>query len=237
MSAGEEEADVALLIDPADEPVRRTLDEAMRREGWQVATGNEQAACAVAVWSARSIASPELAADARPFLDRRLLLQVLLQAEEWRLGAPGTIEPPEPFVNYQGLVAEPSELDGSERAVDWFSFRLSEGEEILAEVARLGGLPRPRDRWNARIEFLKPHRRIRDVRLVELAPEDGRVLRAWREFGRDPLIVPFETAIGNRWQMLDLSSGELLDEVQVNESELLVRLPERDPWWRRLRRG
>jgi hypothetical protein len=220
------DADIALLVDPADEPARRTLLEAVQREGWRVAEAGGPATCAVVVWSEGSVASAELAAAAQQYLDRRRLLQILLR-----------IEAPEPFVFHHALPVDPSDLDGSERAVDWFSFRLSDGETILAELARLGALARPREGWNAKIDFHKPWRRVRDVRLVELAAEDGRVIRAWRESGREPLNVYFMTAVGNRWQVLDLSSGQLLDEVEVDEAEVFVLLPEREPWWRRVGRG
>jgi hypothetical protein len=94
--------DVALLVDPADEPARHTRAAAMRREGWHTAEGGP-AACAVVVWSERGIASNELAALARPFLDERRSLQVLLQPESWSVAEHGRIEAPVPFVYYQGL--------------------------------------------------------------------------------------------------------------------------------------
>jgi hypothetical protein len=225
-------ADVALLIDPSDEPARRTLSTAMAREGWRVADG-PPSACAVVVWSERSIASDELAATARRFLDGRRLLQVLWQPESWSLGQHGGFEAPEPFVYHQGLVVGHGDLDGSERAVDWFAFRLSDGEDILAELARLGRLPRPRDGWNARISFHKPDWRIRDVVLVEYAAEDGRVLRRWPEQHRDPVVVYFDTTIGNRWEIRDAAGHDVIDEIVVDDDEVYRLLPQRRWWWAR----
>src|SRR5207344_230191 len=118
---------------------------------------------------------------ARPFLDERRLLQVLLQPESWRVAEHSRIEGPVPFVYYHGLVVEQRDLNGSDNAVDAFRVRLMSGEKILAELARLGGLPRPRDRWNARIVFVKPDRRFRKIVLVEYSPEDGRGLRRQAE--------------------------------------------------------
>lgn len=233
-----EKADVTLLISPADEPARDTFCEAIRREGWRLATEGSRAACAVVVWSERSITSEELAASARPFLDRGVLLQVLLPNEGSTVGAPATIEPPDPFVYRQALVIiEPHDLDGSERAIDDFPFSISQGEQILAELARLGGLTRPRDGWNARISFNKPPTRFRAVRLVEFAPDDQRVMRRRTAMRREGGNEYFETAIGNRWQVQDAMSGDVLDEVEVRAAQVDVPLPQRRPWWKRVRRG
>src|SRR5262245_23291127 len=191
-------ADVALLVDSADEPARQTLTAAMTREGWRVADG-PPAACAVVVWSERSVTSDGLAALARPFLDERRLLQVLWQPDAWDNSRQSYVVAREPFVYHQALVVEKHELNGSDAAVDWFAFRLSEGENILAELARLGSLSRPRDQWNARIVFGAPFSRFRKVTLVEYAPDDGRVLRRWAKTTSDPIDEDFETAIGNRW--------------------------------------
>ncbi len=139
-------ADVAVLVIPPDAATEQTLREAMRREGWQVAAAGQEAACAVVVWSEHSVDSDELAAAARPYLDRGKLLQVLWQPPQWNYGQLNYIEAPDPFCFYNSLVVGHRDLDGSERAIDNFAFRwLSDGEKILAELTRLGGLPRPRD--------------------------------------------------------------------------------------------
>ena len=235
-------ADVALLVDAADEAVRRTLSETMRREGWRVALAGQPAACAVVVWTERSIQSQALAASARPFLDLRLLLQVVLQPDSWGYGRPAIVEAPEAFGYFENLAMERRDLDGSERAIDRFGQRWSDGEKILAELARLGGLTRPRDRWNARIVFSKfapaPHFRFRKVLVVELAPGDGRILRRANIDTPDPLEEYFETAIGNRWQVLDAKNGDVLDDIEIREKEARVPISfKRSRWWRRARGG
>jgi hypothetical protein len=176
--------------------------------------------------------SSELAALARPFLDERRLLQVLLRPESWRVAEHSRIEAPVPFVYYQVLVVEQRDLNGSDNAVDAFRVRLMSGEKILAELARLGGLPRPRDRWNARIVFVKPDRRFRKIVLVEYSPEDGRVLRRQAEDWGHTGDASFETAIGNRWRVLDGTTAEVLDELEVGEDNAFVLLPQRERWWK-----
>jgi hypothetical protein len=229
-------ADVALLVDAADEPVRHTLSETMRREGWRVALAGQSAACAVVVWTERSIHSEVLAVSARPFLDLRRLLQLVLHQDSWNHERLAAIEPPEPFGYFQYLVRDRWELNGSERSTDFFGSG-GRGEGVLAELACLGGLSRPRDRWNARIVFSKisyaPHFRFRKVLLVELAPGGGRILRRAHIDAPEPVEEYFETAIGNRWQVLDAKNGDVLDDIEIREKEAQVPLSfKRSPWWR-----
>ncbi len=127
-------ADVAVLVIPPDAATEQTLREAMRREGWQVAAAGQEAACAVVVWSEHSVDSDELAAAARPYLDR------------------GKIEFYAPTLGYR---------------------------------------PRP-------------------AIVVELAGDRGRVLRRIRGDGELPTPSRYQTTIGNRWQIVDERTGQLL---------------------------
>jgi hypothetical protein len=48
----------------------------------------------------------------------------------------------------------------------------------------------------------------------------------------------FETAIGNRWQVLDAQNGDVLDDIEIREKEAQVLLSfKRSPWWRGARGG
>ena len=234
---GRGRADVAVLVVLPDAAAEQTLSEAMRREGWQMAAAGHDAACAVVMWSEHSVDSDEIAAAARPYLDRGKLLQVLWQPPQWDNRQLNYIEAPDPFCFYNSLVVGHRYLDGSEWAIDGFASRLSDGEKILAELARLGDLPRPRDSWNAKIEFWAPMfgDRPRPAIVVELAGDRGRVLRRVREDGRLPTPSRYQTTIGNRWQIVDERTGQLLEEIVVSEPETSADLPWREPWWRRRR--
>jgi hypothetical protein len=230
-------AQVAVLTDPGDEPARRTIEKAVAREGWKVAAPRVAAACAVVVWSPTSVGSGELAAAARPFLDRQRLLQVLLLPRSHGIGDMSPFEPPEPFTYYQGLVVEYRDLDGSDRAVDLFGIKWEwKGQQILRELARLGGLKRPRDRWNAKVEFWKPHRRNRIDLLTEYSADDGRVLRRVEPFSSS-LNEHYQTTIGNRWEASEEKTGQILAMIDIDQEDMTVDLPEGDPWWKRLFRG
>jgi len=231
---GRGRADVAVLVAPRDAAAEQTLREAVGREGWQVAASGQDAACAAVVWSEHSVDSDDLAVAARPYLDRGKLLQVLWQPPQTPRDNRqlNYIEAPDPFCFYNSLVVGHRELDGSYWANDWFAF-----ERILAELARLGRLPRPRDSWNATIEFWAPvYHRPRPAVVVELAGNRRRVLRRVHEDGKLPTPSRYQTTIGNRWQIVDELTGELLDEIVVSEPETRARLPWREPR-RRWRRG
>jgi hypothetical protein len=230
-------AQVAVLADPSDEPARRTIEVAVAREGWQVAAPDSAAASAVVVWSPVSVGSGELAAAATAFLDRQRLLQVLLLPRSHGIGDMSPFEPPEPFNYYQALVVENSDLDGSDRAIDLFGIKWEwKGQRILGELARLGGLERPRDRWNAKVEFWKPQRRNRIDLLTEYSANDGRVLRRLEPFGSS-LNEHYQTTIGNRWEASEEKTGQTLAVIDIDQEDMTVDLPEGDPWWKRLFRG
>jgi hypothetical protein len=226
-------ADIILLAHSSDHAAVRTLREAIKREGWNVAAEGESATCAIVVWSQKSVTNAELARAARPYLDCRRILQILWQPEGWRYGKSSQVEAPEPFRYYQSLQVPYQDLDGSERAMDWFEFSAGEGERILAEVARLGDLHRPCDDWNAKITFYKPFPRWRrsKVVLVECAKDGGRVLRRRSVDQYDPDWEDFETTLGNRWSVIDVKTGKVVQLLEVEEEETGVRLPKRKPWW------
>jgi hypothetical protein len=231
-------ADVAVLATPADEPAIRTLIQAIEREGWRAVRGGAPAACAVIVWSQTSVGSEELAAQAAEYMNRGRLLQVLLQPEGWWYGQTGQVEPPEPFRYYQGLQVPNSDLNGTEHAVDWFDFPPGNGQKILAELARLGNLARPCDKWDARITFRKPVAlpRTREVWLIEYSAAENRLLRRHKVDAYEPLSETLGTAIGNSWRMVDIATGELVQALHVDTNEMDVILPMRERWWRRISR-
>ena len=232
-------ADVVLLSHATDHAALWTLREAIKREGWSVATDGEPASCAIVVWSQEGVTNEELARKALSYLDRRRILQILWQPEGWSYGTPSRIEAPEPFRYYQALKVPYTDLNGSERALDWFEFSAGEGQKILAEVARLGNLHRPRDDWNAKITFFKPspRRHTLKVMLVEYAKDDGRVLRRRVIDPYEPDWEDFKTTLGNRWSVIDANTGIVLQVLEVDQEDMGVHLPKRKPWWRGIFHG
>ena len=230
---------MAVLATTAEEPAARTLIQALEREGWAVVNGDVRATCGVIVWSQTNVGNQELAVQAEEYLNREQLLQVLLQPEGWGYNQTGQVEPPEPFRYYQGLEVPHRDLDGSERAVDWFDFPPGEGQKIMAELARLGSLARPRDKWNAEITFYKPENlsRTRQVWLCEYTAAEERLLRRHRVDKYEPLSESFQTSIGNYWRIVDVMTGEILQTLRLDTEKMSVSLPRTEHWWRRIFRG
>jgi hypothetical protein len=191
------------------------------------------------VWTLTNVSSQELAVRAALYLNRGRLLQILLQPEDWWYGNTGRIEPPEPFRYYHGLEIPHKELDGSQHAVDWFDFEPGEGQKILAELARLGSLSRPREKWNAKVTFYKPQilSSTRQVRLSEYTALEERLLRRHEVDKSWPLSESFDTAIGNYWRIVDSTTGEVLEQLCVDAKNVTVYLPMAEPWWKRIFRG
>ena len=252
--------DVIISYEDMDADAAATCAAAFEREGWSVyrsdghgrvasywqipgarAPGNLPSARAhVVIWSETSIHSARLARENREPLEHQRLLQLLVQPRrapgETFVNRENTIEPPEPFCFHQGLPLHPYDVDGSERAIDAFASSQLDGDRILKAVARLGGLKRPSDGWNARIVFSKPMSgdRVEAVTVSEYAAEDGRLLR---RFGLDHngtfLETPYETAIGSRWRVTTRRQGVVVADVLVSEGKTRVDLPRRTPWWQR----
>src|SRR5262249_18862651 len=137
-----------------------TLREAIRREGWLAVGAEGRAACALTVWSELSIASDWLVRVSLPYYSEGRLLQVVMEPASRDHDAK-TAEPPAPFNLHQWLAVDREDLDGSMGAVDEFGSDIGSGNTILAELSRLGGLARPRDRWDAELTIYKPPRKVR----------------------------------------------------------------------------
>lgn len=238
-----EPADVAVLTDPADDPAQQTLREAMTREGWRVAPPGQHrgARCAVVVWSQQSVSSQALADAARPFLDRERILQIIWEPRDWNFGMPNAINPPQPFTNFENCIVQAFILDSRARNIDNFGFQFPDCEKILRQVARLAGLPRPRDAWNAHITFNKNW--SKQVRIAEFAP-DGVTLIRKKEIGGQydsgrysySDAESLETAMGRHWRVLDTASDGVLGQIAIDAPECYVDLPKRGPFpWNRTR--
>ena len=238
--------DVIIGYEAVDIAAAATCAAAFEREGWLVfrsdgATSQRPNARAyVVIWSEESIGSARLARESRAPLENKQLLQLLVQprkaADAPSTGRQNVIEPPEPFCFYQGLPLAHADADGSERAVDVFAYSWSAGQRMLAELARLGGLERPCDDWNARIVFSRFQFESKEAFTIsEYSASDGRLLRRFNLYGGGFLEQPYRTATGNRWCVVTQRDGEVATEVVVDNPEELVDLPRRPRWWHRLR--
>jgi hypothetical protein len=238
--------DVLVAYEDADAAAAATCAAAFEREGWSVFRSNglpgrlPAARAYVVVWSEASIRSARLARESREPLERKLLLQLLVQPRK----GPGdpvarrknVIEPPPPFCYHQGLPVTSFDVDGSDRAIDSFGHSGSDGDTILKEVARLGGLKRPGDAWNARIVFAKPWSgTVEAVTASEYAAEDGRLLRRFEiDHNNSFLETAFQTSIGARWRVTSQRRGVVVRELEVIDGDNHVDLPRRARWWQRL---
>ena len=244
--------DVVISYEDADERAAATCAAAFGREGWSCFLSNRATAgrapgarANLVIWTKGSVRSGRLAAENRAPLEKRCLLQVLLQPEAANppdrvpTNRENVIEPPEPFCCHQGLPLSGRELDGTERAIDAFAQSGSTGHRLLQETARLGGLRRPCDTWNASIRFRKPlfSNRVEPVIVSEHAPADARLLRRDRIDDTSPIDTLYTTTIGNRWKVVSARRGDLVTEVLVVETEHEVLLAPRRRWWQRSKPG
>lgn len=239
--------DVIIGYEAVDTAAAATCAAAFEREGWLVfrsdgATSERPVARAyVVIWSEGSIGSARLARESREPLENKQLLQILVQPRK-PPDAPASrrenvIEPPEPFCFYQGLPLEHYGVDGSERAIDAVAHSWSDSHRMLKELARLGGLKRPCDDWNARIVFSRLRFESKEAFTIsEYSASDRRLLRRFNLDGGDPVEEPYQTATGNRWCVVRRRDGEVVTEVVVDSPDQHVDLPRRSRWSHRLRR-
>ncbi len=237
--------DVFISRELADAVAAETCAAAFAREGWSSAVSAAEfpeapaARTHLVFWSRHSIDSARLARENRSALDDgRLLRVLLLPREEPDRPATGVgdivVYPPEPFCFFQWLPLRQGFLDGSERSVDAFAHSWADTHKILVELARLGGLSRPSDTWNARIIFTRLNTDHPDPVIVsEYAGGDGRLLRRATVDANGFADTPYQTTIGNRWRMTVKRTGLLAAEVVINQPEHRVDLPRKVPWWRR----
>jgi hypothetical protein len=224
-----------------------TCAAAFEREGWfcfmsagAVPGALPDARTQVVIWTQASAGSVRLARENRAPLENGCLFQLLLQPERPRDHAPASrknvIEPPEPFCFHQGLPVTPWDVNGTQRAIDAFAHSWSTGHTILREVARLGGLRRPSDSWNALIVFRRPFEgAVEPVVVSEYASVDSRLLRRDRIDGNGFVDTAYDTTVGNRWQLVTQRENRLVTEVSVVDGENYVQIPRKARWWQRSR--
>jgi hypothetical protein len=220
--------DVVIISEPSDFRVATTCRTAFEREGWRV--GDKGVAKAyVVIWSEITSASLRLKSEAlEPLLNDRLL-QIFVQPVESGIGWKNVIEPPEPFCYFQSLPVLQKAFNGSERVIDLFWHRISEGNRVLAEVARLGSLSRPRDSWNARVVFSKiGAARFKPVIVAEYTAS-GHLLR--RDYIASFTETSYDTTIGNTWVVIEEKSLKDLGKIKIRRPATRITFPGNPPWW------